>query len=324
MRYAHILAEVLSMPWALLPEKLSELSSILAMRALGHRFTEEEIEARISAGQERAAARGQGAQVGAVAVMPILGMLLPRAEAMSQTSGAVSVQALRARFQQLDADPAVGAIVLDFDSVGGSVGGVAEFADAVHAATKPVIAISNPTMASAAYFIGSQAKALLVSPSSLTGSIGVYAAHEDISKALEMEGKTVTLVSAGAKKVLTTKLGPLTEEGRAELQARVDGFYEQFVRAVARGRGVSQKAVREGFGQGGVVLAEDAVKFGMADAVGTLEDAIALAARKAKSAGVHAEADEPPTAAAGDAHAPVASGHDLDVLRLRARHAALA
>lgn len=283
MRYERILAEVLETPWAIEPTYRAIIAEILAMRAAGRRLTDEEIDARISAGQERAAARAAGARVGAVAVMPILGALLPRGEALKDASGAVSVQELTARFDALVADESIAAIVLDFDSPGGSVGGIAEFADRVYDARgrKPVIAIANPMMASAAYWIGTAASELVASTSALVGSIGVVSLHEDLSGLLEKEGVKVTLLSAGPKKVLGNPFEPLSDEGRGEIQARVDTFYDMFVKAVARGRGVAQRNVRDGFGQGGVVGAEEAVKLGMADRVGTLNDAIALAAKRA-------------------------------------------
>ncbi len=291
MRYERILTEVLTTPWALERGMLSQLAAIVALRATGARLTDEEIQARIAAGQERAAVRG-GVQVGSVAVMPIVGMLLPRAEVLEQTSGGISVQQLSAAFQALVANEGVGAIVLDFDSPGGSVGGVAEFADRVFEAraVKPVVAFANPLMASAAYWVGASASELVVSPSAQVGSIGVYTAHRDLSEALAKEGVKVELISAGEKKVMGNEFEPLSVAARAEIQGRVDDFYGMFVRAVARGRGVAQKAVREGFGSGAVVLAEQAVKLGMADAVGTLEDAVALAARRAKAAATRATA----------------------------------
>ncbi|MBI2526759.1 MAG: S49 family peptidase [Candidatus Rokubacteria bacterium] len=287
MRYERILAEVLSMPWAIHRDMLAQLAGILALRAAGKRLTDEEIEARIAPGQERAAGRGARGQVGAIAVMPIVGLLLPRAEALSQTSGAVSTQELVAQFQQLVANESVGAIILDMDSAGGSVGGVAEFADAVFQAraVKPVVAFANPMMASAAYWIGASASELVVAPSALVGSIGVYAAHHDLSEALAKEGVKITMISAGKNKVLGAEHEPLSEAARAEIQVHVDEFYSLFVKAVARGRGVAQQAVREGFGEGAVVGAERAVRLGMADRMGGIEQALGRAAQLAGRAG---------------------------------------
>ncbi|MBI4636113.1 MAG: S49 family peptidase [Candidatus Rokubacteria bacterium] len=291
--YKRILSYVLRTPWAVEPEMLAELAAILAPRVAGVRLSDEEIAQRVHAAQARAAARGAGARVGVVAVMPIIGLLLSRAGALEQVSGAMSVQDLALRFKALVADDAVGAIVLDIDSPGGEVGGIAEFADQIFEgrARKPIVAVANPLMASAAYWIGASASALLASPSALVGSIGVYAAHEDVSKALEAAGIAVTLVAAGKDKTLGNPFEPLSPDGRAYIQDRVNEFYDLFVRAVARGRGTSQKTVREGMGQGRVVTAAEAVTLGMADSVGTLDDAIALAGRRAQRSAERAETD---------------------------------
>lgn len=327
--YDRILSYVLSTPWAITTEYLALIAEVLARRIAGHPFTDEEIAARVQAGQERAASRGGAPRVGAVAVLPILGAILPRSEAMD-TSGAVSVQQLDAAFEALVADESVGAIVLDMDSPGGSVGGVAEFAARVFAARerKPVIALARPMMASAAYWIGAGAAELVVTPSALVGAIGVYSAHTDLSEALAKEGVKVTLLGAGAKKLLGNPFEALSDEGRAEIQKRVDTFYTLFVQAVARGRGVSQAAVREGFGQGGIVNAEEAVKLGMADQVGTLDDAIALAARKAQRSAARAEGFTVRTTDAANDDTPAVAvptsaerGEDLDLRRRRLRAA---
>lgn len=310
MRYEHILAAVLSMPWAITHDYLSIIVDVLARRIAGRPLTDDEIAVRVSAGQLRAVTRSSGARVGAIAVMPVIGVLLPRGEAMD-TSGAVSTQHLAAQFDQLVADESIAAVVLDVDSPGGSVGGVAEFAARVHDARekKPIVAIANPTMASAAYWIGSNASELVASPSALVGSIGVYSAHEDLSAMLEKEGVKITLIAAGANKTLGNPFEPLSAEGRAEIQGRVDVFEDLFVRAVARGRGVSQRTVREQFGQGSVFGSAEAVKLGMADRVGTLDSAISSAAKRA---GVR-----PRTAAEEPATAPLSAVSDSSDFRLR-------
>lgn len=283
MRYERVIAEVLGMPWAVHPGLLATIAEVVALRASGHRFTDEEIEARVSAGQARALTRGGDARSGSIAVMPIIGTLLPRAEALEQSSGAISVQQLTARFQQLVRDDTVAGIVLDVDSGGGSVGGVEEFSDEIYRAraVKPVIALAAPMMASAAYWLGASASELMVTPSALVGSVGVYSAHHDISAAMEKLGMKVTLISAGKRKVTGNEFEPLSDEAREQIQAHVDAFYGSFVRDLARGRGVSQKSVRDGFGEGDVVHADEAVKLGMADRIGTLNDAITLAAKRA-------------------------------------------
>ena len=87
-------------------------------------------------------------------------------------------EAFGAAFDRAAADSSIGAIVLNIDSPGGSVYGVEELADKIYKArgTKPVYAVANSLAASAAYWIGSAASQLYVTPSGEVGSIGVLAA----------------------------------------------------------------------------------------------------------------------------------------------------
>ena len=151
---------------------------------------------------------------------------------------------------------------------------------------KPITAVANSLAASAAYWIATAADELVVTPSGEVGSIGVFAAHEDVSGMLEQAGVKVNLVSAGRYKTEGNPFEPLTEEARASIQGRVDEYYEQFVSAVARNRGVKRSEVRNGFGEGRVVGAKQAVSLGMADRVGTLDETInrALGGRRSRGA----------------------------------------
>jgi signal peptide peptidase SppA len=183
---------------------------------------------------------------------------------------------LGAHLDELVADKSVEAIVLDVDSPGGSVYGVEELAMKIHAASKQkkIVAVANSMAASAAYWLAAQASELVVTPGGEVGSIGVYMMHRDVSRALDTRGEKVTLVSAGERKTAGHPYGPLEGVALDELQAGVNDYYDKFVRAVARGRNATLTAVREGFGKGGMVRAEGAVKAGMADRVATLDDVL--------------------------------------------------
>jgi signal peptide peptidase SppA len=176
-------------------------------------------------------------------------------------------------FQGFAQDENVGAIVLQIDSPGGSVFGVEEFADQILEARKgkPVVAVADGLMASAAYWIGASASRLVATPSSLLGSIGVYVLHLDLSKMLEDIGIKPTFIQAGKFKTEGNAYEPLTDAGKEHEQGIVDAYYSTFVKAVAKGRNVSVSTVRSDFGQGRVVIAADAVKVGMADEIGSLE-----------------------------------------------------
>jgi len=199
----------------------------------------------------------------------------------------VSTQRITANFRAAMADPAVSAIVLDVDSPGGSVFGVDELAGEIYKArgVKPIVAVADYLAASAGYYLASAADELMVAPTGEVGSIGVFAMHADFSRALDQDGVTVNLISAGKFKTEGSPYAPLGEEARAAMQGRVNDYYGLFTKAVARQRGVTVADVRDGFGQGRVVGAAEAVGLGMADSIGTLEDAIARAAKLARSGG---------------------------------------
>lgn len=218
-----------------------------------------------------------------VAVVPVYGPLTQRGSWYG-----TSMDLMRARIGALAADASIGSIVLDIDSPGGTVAGTAEAAAAVRAAAaqKPVIAVANTLAASAAYWIGSQASEFVIAPSGDVGSIGVMAMHQDISGWLEQNGIKMTMIrsSQSPLKNEANPFSPLGDDAAAFLQSRVDESGDQFVKAVAAGRRVSQTKVREDFGQGRVFGAQAAVARGMADRIATLDDVVAGLAKKAGAA----------------------------------------
>jgi signal peptide peptidase SppA len=266
-----ILQAFLSTPWAILPEKLAAIEEIVERHLSGEKLTAEEIQARIN-GRTRPEQR----KVERVAVLPVFGTIVPRADLFTDISGATSAEGLGKAFAELMDDPSVDAIVLDVDSPGGQVNGIDELAKQIFDArgTKPIVAVSNHTMASAAYWIGTAADEVVVTPSGEVGSVGVFAVHRDMSGALEKQGIKVSLISKGKYKVEGNPYEPLAEEARAAIDTRVAESYDAFVEAVARNRGVNQAVVRNGFGEGRVVGSQQALKLGMVDRIGTLEETI--------------------------------------------------
>ena len=290
-RYPHVMALVREQPWAILPAKLAVITDLLRFRAEGGRLTAEQIADRIGA----AAERPNPARAGAVAVVPVYGTIVQRADLFTEMSGGTSTERLSATFAQAVADPSVGSILLRIDSPGGGVYGVAEMADQIFKARgkKPIVAVADSMAASAAYWIASAADEIVVTPGGEVGSIGVFAAHEDISRHLDAEGVGVTLISAGKYKTEGSPFEPLSDEARAAMQSRVNDYYSLFVRAVAKGRGVSVDDVRGGFGEGRVVGAQQAVKLGMADRVDTYDATVARLARGgSRPSGQRADAED--------------------------------
>jgi signal peptide peptidase SppA len=209
-------------------------------------------------------------------VLPVYGMVSHRANMLSEFSGGTSTQKLTGHFRDAMNDPNVGTIVLDVDSPGGTIDGVPELAAEIFASRgkKRTIGVANTLSASASYWLTAMAEEVVASPSAMLGSIGVYTMHSDVSKMNENLGVKPTVISAGKYKAETHPYAPLSSEASEYLQEQVDFAYSMFVADVARGRSASKKEVTDGFGQGRVVPAAQAVKIGLADRVATLDQVL--------------------------------------------------
>lgn len=298
---SYVLSAFVQYPWAILPEKLAALEDVVVRHVKGEKLSEEEIELRIH-GSSRPPERMAGVMSGGqsknnVAILPLFGSIFPRGNMMTRISGATSTEDFGRRFSELVNDPNVSAIVLDVNSPGGQVGGVEELSQRIYDARgkKPIVAVVNHLMASAAYWIGTSADEVVITPSGSAGSIGVFAVHEDISRALENEGVKVSIIRAGKYKAEGNPYEPLSEEARASLQADVDDIHDRFIEAVARNRNVKASYVRSDFGEGRVVNARQAVARGMADRIGTLDDTVnsLLASVTAKTVGARRADSDP-------------------------------
>lgn len=261
----------------------ARLDSMLAALSLE---SSADIEARKPLAQPRS-------RSGRVAVVPVYGFVQQRGDMLSRMFGGVSTEELGGVIDELANDKGIDHIVLDVDSPGGEVSGVQALADKIHATKehKNIFAISNSLMASAAYWLGSQASELWIAPGAEVGSIGVYSMHTDVSEAEASMGVKRTFIKAGKYKAAGNPYEPMGEEVRARFQSQVNSYYDSFVGAVARGRGVRESAVRNGFGEGMTMLDSAAVQEGMADKVGTLQDLLASLGVKSSSAMARAEAD---------------------------------
>jgi signal peptide peptidase SppA len=277
----HFLAECLATPWALEPGRLSAYAAVLARKYAGRVVAMEDE----GPAPMQAAVRTAGSpRSGSVAVIPVYGAIMQRASMFSACDGSTSTQAISQALRQANADETISAIVLDIDSPGGSVYGVSELAAEIRASAKPVTAIANSLAASAAYWLGTAASEFFVTPGGEVGSIGVWMAHEDWSKAMDEAGVGVTLISAGKFKVEGNPYEALSPEARDFLQSRTDDYYGAFTRDVAKGRSVSVDAVRNGMGQGRVLGASQAKAENMVDGVMTFDQVVRHVQKSAKPA----------------------------------------
>lgn len=276
-----LLSEFLTTPWALMPERLQAMAGVLTRWSAGEPPTDEAMfqiqsERVLRDTRKQMAAANAGA---GIAVLPLYGVVTQRGNMVDDISGpgSTSTQQFTSALRQVLADDTVGQILIDIDSPGGSVYGVAELASEIvkARAQKPVVAVANSLAASAAYWIGCSASEFYVTPGGEVGSIGVWQAHFDYSKALEEEGVKTTLVSAGKFKVEGNPYVPLDPEAQAFMQSRVDDYYNAFIQAVAVGRGVSVDDVRNGMGEGRVLGADAALAQRMVDGIACFDDVLA-------------------------------------------------
>ncbi len=283
MPYPRILAHVADMPLAVNPPKLEAVVRFLNEKGAGTVLSAGEIEAR-TGDATRAADGDQGGQGEAVAVIPVRGLIAQRMNQVNDISapGGTSTEQLVATIREAADDPRINSIVLDIDSPGGGVPGIPEAAAAIRDATnrKTVVAQINSLAASGAYWLAAQAGEVVITPSGEAGSIGVYTVHQDISRATEEAGITVSLIYAGEYKTEGNLWEPLSDEAREALQARVDYYYRMFTADVAQGRSaalgrtVTAAEVQGGWGRGRTLPAEWAVREGLADRIATLDETL--------------------------------------------------
>lgn len=289
MRGDWFLADLQRYPWAIMSSWMPTVSRVMTRVLNAQPISAEDRQATDEGRQnwEARAKQSAGYANGSIAVIPIYGAITQRGGMADMSTPTTSASALASIVRQAASDPSISAIVLDVDSPGGSVYGIEELGNAIFDArsSKPVAAVANSLAASAAYWAASQAGELYAAPGAEVGSIGVYAMHMDQSEALKQEGISVEFISAGKYKTEGNSYGPMSDEARAFAQSSVDQYYESFVRAVARGRNTSLKSVREGMGQGRVLMSDQAKAENMIDGVATLGQVVAKLQARVKRAG---------------------------------------
>jgi signal peptide peptidase SppA len=220
-----------------------------------------------------------------VGILPLHG---PSMKSRSKYGGYSTVDARR-QLRAMAADEKVGAILLHIDSPGGHVAGTKELADDVAAVgeVKPVHAYLEDAGASAAYWVASQAKTVVANEMAMVGSLGTFTVLYDLSKAAEMEGVQVHVVSTGDRKGAAAPGTPVTDEDVAEAQRLVDGFDAFFRAAVKDGRELGGREA-SAIWTGAVWLAGEAKGLGLLDRVESLDATVErvtapLRARAAKA-----------------------------------------
>lgn len=204
---------------------------------------------------------------GDAALIPVHGMIFPRANMFTEISGGVSLDSLRSDIATAEEDQAVARLIFGFDTPGGDATGVSEAAQIIGAVSKPTIGYVSGMAASGGYWLASATDQIIISDTALLGSIGVVSRVNTKSRDGEIE--IVSTQSPNKRPDVTT------DAGRAEIQRVVDDLASVFVESVAANRNVSAEHVQENFGKGGLLVGRKAVEAGMADAIGTLDSILA-------------------------------------------------
>ncbi|QEY33252.1 signal peptide peptidase SppA [Synechococcus sp. RSCCF101] len=175
------------------------------------------------------------------------------------------------------------ALLLRVDSPGGTVGDSQEIHAAILRLRKKgchVVAHFGNISASGGVYVGVAAEKVVANPGTITGSIGVILRGNNLSRLLERVGIRFETVKSGLYKDILSPDRALTDDERRLLQELIDSSYDQFVSAVAEGRGLSAEAVRA-FADGRVFSGAQALELGLVDELGDEDHARRLAARLA-------------------------------------------
>ena len=200
-----------------------------------------------------------------------------------QPSGTIGGDSLAQLLRDAAYDDDIAAVVLRIDSPGGSVFAsevIRREVVALKAAGKPVIASMGSTAASGGYYIAMNADEIWASPTTLTGSIGVFAVLPTFERTLAKVGVHNDGIGTTSLSGAFNLERSLTPDQRDLLQLSVEHEYREFVANVAAARGKSPEAI-DAVAQGRVWAGDDAVPQGLVDKLGLLQQAIDAAAARA-------------------------------------------
>lgn len=177
------------------------------------------------------------------------------------------------------------AIVININSPGGAVGPSQEIYAAIKAVKeqtkKPIICSSSGVLASGAYYSAVACDKIVVAPGALVGSIGVIMEFANLEKLYEWAKISRFSIHSGKYKDSGAEYRSMRADERALFQELIDDVYTQFKQAVIEGRSMKEEVVTE-YADGRVMTGKQAVALGFADALGTLDDAIKMAAEAAQ------------------------------------------
>jgi protease-4 len=228
---------------------------------------------------------------------PTIGVVVASGEILDgeQPPGTVGGDSTARLIRDAREDDSVKAIVLRVDSPGGSVTASEQIYRELMAAKrtgKPVVVSMGSLAASGGYYISAPADEIWASPATLTGSIGIFAVVPTFSETMGKAGLTVDGVGTTPLSGQLRVDRPLGEEARMVLQSTIQHGYEVFLERVSTGREKTRDQV-DAIAQGRVWSGVDAKRVGLVDQLGSFDDAVKAAAKRAKLAEYRVEFVEP-------------------------------
>lgn len=194
--------------------------------------------------------------------------------------GSPGTESMTRQLAAANADSSIKSIILFMDSPGGSVDGTEDFAKAVKASAKPVVTFVNSMMASAAYWIGSAAKEVVVTGANngynaIVGSIGTMATWKDVSESNAKNGVKIHEVYASASKDKNADFREANAGNYTSLiKNYLDPLNNTFINAVQANREGKLQPDVENIFTGKSYNAKQAVKFGLADRIGDFKSVV--------------------------------------------------
>lgn len=245
-----------------------------------------------------------------IAIVPVGGLLIDRGAWLGDMYGIMtSYEGIEEQVRRIEKDSAIKSVVLDIDSPGGMVAGIFDVCGLLAKLKKgrKVYALAANMADSAAYTIACVAHEVHVTRTGEVGSIGVIQYHQSYARAMDAAGVDTTIIFEGERKPDGNPFQQLSHGARADMAADGADIYQQFVRHVAKHRGLEEDRVRGT--QARTYRGQKAVEAGLADKVSSFDELLdhvrngGAARGKSKPGGRTVSDDASPAAARPDIEA---------------------
>lgn len=279
---ATLLDYVTSQPWAMQFTILQQMANVVERHITGEGLTALEINAIIAQRDQTTEERSYQITNEGTAIIPVSGIIAKHSHmvnGVSQPRG-TSIETLRAQLDEALGASEVSSILLDIESPGGCVDGIADFASRIYQASfqKPIIGFIDGLGASAAYWIASQANAIYASQAANVGGLGIYTIVVDTSRRAEALGLKFLIFRSGPHKGVGESGVEVTDENAEALQEMVQAHFEVLLDGVMRGRGefgLTDQALHD-LADGRTYISKVAAKNKLIDGIATFEEALQL------------------------------------------------